>query len=98
MQWILNELFIMYLQDVIVKLAVNISYKLKVGTQKDGLSNWLTLRCCSFRYPWLKSPSKGGRAKIFQYWNFFNFSPGNASCKIEKINGVHRLYIGGKGT
>ena len=88
----------MYLQDVTVKLAVNISYKLKVGTQKDGLSNWLTLGCCSFRYRWLKSPSKGGRAKIFQHRKFFNFLPGNASCKIEKINGVHRLYIGGKGT
>ena len=29
----LNERYLMYLLDVVVKLALNISYKLKVGTQ-----------------------------------------------------------------
>ena len=33
----LNGRYLMYLLDVAVKLALNISYKLKVGTQTDGL-------------------------------------------------------------
>ena len=37
MHWMLNKGDIMYLQDVAVKLAVNIGYKVKVRTQSDGL-------------------------------------------------------------
>mgnify|MGYP000379814109 FL=1 len=33
MHWVLSERYLMYLLDVAVKLALNISYKLKVGTQ-----------------------------------------------------------------
>ena len=33
----LNERYLMCLLNVAVKLAVNIRYKLKVGTQTDGL-------------------------------------------------------------
>ena len=42
MHWILNARYLMCLLNVAVKLAVNISYKLKVGTQTDGLSNCIT--------------------------------------------------------
>ena len=42
MHWLPNERYLMYLLDVAVKLAANISYKLKVGTQTDDLSNCIT--------------------------------------------------------
>ena len=54
----LNKRYIVYLQNVSVKREVNIGYKLKVGTHRDGLLNYRTLGCCSFLYPFLKSPFK----------------------------------------
>ena len=38
----LNERYLLSLLYVAVKLALNISYKLKVGTQTDDLSNCIT--------------------------------------------------------